>query len=270
MIPFQFGSPGRRLFGIYHPHDQRAGLASAVLLCNPFGQEAVRVHRFFRVLAQRLSRGAVDVLRFDAFGTGDSMGDDEDGDIDGWCLDLRNAHMELVRRSGAARVTWLGARLGARLALRACRPLDNPAQRLLLWDPVLDGAAYLETLRLKHVEALEKSYGPFGPDWRRRLAEDADAFAGEALGFALSPLLRRQLDALDFESATPPPGVDIHVIGNPTDTLLQAWLRGSRERGRPVQFAPLVHNFDWTAEEALNTALVPAEPLQRFMSMLAD
>ena len=55
MIPFRFGPAGRQLYGAFHKPDTRIANASAVLLCNPFGQEAVRVHRLYRVLDTQLA-----------------------------------------------------------------------------------------------------------------------------------------------------------------------------------------------------------------------
>ena len=239
-----------------------------MLLCNPFGQEAVRIHRFLRVLSDRLSRAGVDVLRFDLFGTGDSAGEDEEGELDGWRGDLSAADRELRRRSGAIDVTWFGARLGASLAVRASGAADHRPQCLLLWDPVLDGAAYLDHLRLKHVETLESSYGIGGPNWRARLGDPA-AFSDEALGFGLSAVLREQLGALTAGSLTPPSGIDITVLGGPSDGQLETWMRAQRDGGLPVRFVPMSLDFDWTAEEALNTALVPAEALRQCLTMMS-
>ena len=74
MTPIQFGPADRRLFGLLQPAQGNA-TRTGVVLCNPMGQEAVRVHRMYRVLADRLNRAGLHVLRFDWFGSGDSAGD---------------------------------------------------------------------------------------------------------------------------------------------------------------------------------------------------
>jgi hypothetical protein len=266
MIPFHFGRPDRALFGAYHAGSMPSARRAAVLLVNPFGQEAVRIHRFFRVLSDRLARAGISIMRFDPFGTGDSGGADTDGDLDGWCRDVGEAHQELAARSGASHITWLGARLGATLALRASRA-GGDVDRLLLWDPVLDGQGYLDLLRDKHVEALELSYGITGPDWRAQLEHDAAAFEAEAIGFGISPLLRSQLAALAPDTLQPPPGIETRLIGSQSDEVLNAWLQ-THAAATQASFVALDHDFDWTAEEALNTALVPAQALQLFTTML--
>ncbi len=67
-----FGTSGRELFGIYHAAEVVSPSRPAVLLCNPFGQEAVRAHRIYRILAERLARAGHNVMRFDYYATGDS------------------------------------------------------------------------------------------------------------------------------------------------------------------------------------------------------
>ena len=89
--PFYFGAPERRLFGIFHPTAAASSALPGVLLCPAFGQEAVRAHRMMKVLAERLVRAGHPVLRFDFYGTGDSMGEDIDADLDGWAGDIHVA-----------------------------------------------------------------------------------------------------------------------------------------------------------------------------------
>jgi uncharacterized protein len=269
MTPFLFGAPERRLFGLHHASEAPGSGDSAVLLCNPFGQEAIRTHRLLRVLAERLSKSGADVLRFDLYGSGDSAGDDEDGDLQGWCEDVLAAHDELRRRSQAARITWLGVRLGATLALQAARDMPSELAHLVLWDPVVDGAAYLQHLRERHVDALEASYSLPDPAWRRHLIDAPDAYADEAIGFGLSQRLRDQLAGVTAASLHLPAGLHVQVIADPADTPAQRWLARQTEQGARLTWVPLAHGFDWTVEEAQNTALVPASVLTALMNTLA-
>jgi hypothetical protein len=66
---------------VLHAADPAARAGCAVLLCNPFGQEALRSQRGFRVLADRFARTGCATLGFDYFGTGDSDGDDDDASL---------------------------------------------------------------------------------------------------------------------------------------------------------------------------------------------
>jgi pimeloyl-ACP methyl ester carboxylesterase len=264
MTPFLFGPSSRRLFGLYHPAEGARGSDMAVLLCSPMGHEALRSHRFYRLLALRLARRGVPVLRFDPYGTGDSPGDDEDGDLEGWRGDIGEAHRELVARSGAARIVWFGARVGATLALQAAATSPRVA-KLVLWEPVLKGRLYLQDLREKHVAELELSHSIPDTSWRRSLRDDPEAFTDEAFGFAMSPLLRQQVGALSPEALTLDVGADLVVIAKPDDDATRHWVM-AQTGGRSARHVPLPHSLIWTSNPFPNNEMVPAEALQRVMT----
>jgi alpha/beta superfamily hydrolase len=266
MSPLYFGSPDRRLFGAFHEGSPGRAQSLGVLLCNPFGQEAIRTHRLFRVLAERLAQAGIHVLRFDFFGSGDSAGEDEQGELDGWRDDVLAAHAELQRRSGARASTWMGARLGATSAIRAAQFAPATPQHLVVWDPVLDGEAYRQWLRVKHVETIELAYGDPDPDWRRRLATDPGAFAGEAIGAAIAPLLRRQLEALRPEHLDVPAAVPVVVLADPDDHAVHAWVETQRRNGAAAESMALKRTFEWTSNDAAGyEALVPAEAVRQLV-----
>jgi alpha/beta superfamily hydrolase len=269
MIPFHFGPPERLLFGLFHPAGGSARGDRAVLLCNPYGQEAVRSHRLFRVLAERLAREGLPVLRFDYHATGDSPGADEDGDLAGWVGDVRVALRELVARSGARRVVCVGARLGGALAVRAAAGVAE-ASRLVLWDPVVAGEEYLALLRVKHVEALESTYSLPDPAWRDRLAHDPGAFIEEAIGFGVSPTLRQQIRQLGAHSLPLAPGMEVHVLAHPADTAVAAWAAAMPARGVAGRHWPIEESFDWAVGERRNSALVPPAALNRLLTSIRD
>jgi pimeloyl-ACP methyl ester carboxylesterase len=237
-------------------------------MCNPFGQEAIRAHRMFRVLADRLVRAGVSVLRFDPFGTGDSEGDDSDCDLDGWRSDVLAAHEQLIHRSSAQHICWMGVRLGATAAVQAAHDAGAAVQRLVLWDPIVDGVAYLDMLRAKHVDTLETIFSFPDPAWRRLAAADPSAYIDEALGFALSPALREQLLGVRADTLPIPATTETHVIADPGDARVRHWLEA--RRAPPVSFIPLEYGFDWTAGDAMNTALVPARALKILLASLGE
>jgi uncharacterized protein len=146
MLPLFFGSAERRLFGVYESAQRRSEVARAVLLCNSWGAEYLNAHHSLRVLAQRLCAAGFDTLRFDYFGEGDSGGETTDADLDGWKQDIATAVAELKAMSTASRVVVLGLRLGASLAAEVAPALAGDIDRLVLWDPIVDGASYLTEL----------------------------------------------------------------------------------------------------------------------------
>lgn len=272
ITPICFGNSARHLFGIYHaPQAQGRASRPAVILCNAFGQEAIRAHRFQRLLAERLTCAGHAVLRFDYYGTGDSMGDDVDVDLDGWSQDLLTAHRELQCRSGATRIVWAGMRLGATAALQAARNAPTNLASLVLWEPVLDGARYLAYLRERHIASLESEYSlPLNPAPRER-ARDPRCYSDEAIGFALSPHFRKQLEAICIEThGWPSTPSDIIVMADPSTAdgrdleLARAQYPG---RARSID---MQHGTNWTTDTAGNSAPVPAAALMMMTQLVGE
>lgn len=283
MQPFYAGEAARRLFALFDAAstavDGRPG--PAVLICAPHGQEGLRAHRLLRVLAQRLSRSGCDVLRFDPYGSGDSAGADEDLDWDGWVDDIGVAAAELARRCPGRPQVWIGVRLGAsvacsaagRAASAAASGSRGPAVRpaaLVLCEPVLDGPAYLRSLALATVQALEASCSIREPAWRATLRDEPVVLEREAVGFALGEALHEALRALSPVTLARPGVARIAVVAPKHDAALAALARDWRVSGHEVTLEVLPYRFDWTAEEALNTALVPPELVGRLAALAGD
>ena len=184
MQPFYFGSSKQQLFGIYHAPESQPAKSSGVVLCYPLGHEYLRAHRAFRNLAVALAGQGFHVLRFDYFGSGDSAGDPEDTGV-GQCLaDLDAAIEELKDTSGVSRVSLIGLRFGATFAaIASARRRD--VDRLVLWDPVLDGESYVSELKtLQHRWLID-----------RLGSAEAAADETELIGFALTSAIAAELVA---------------------------------------------------------------------------
>lgn len=265
MQPFLFGPPHRRLFGAFHrPTPGAPRRRESVLVCAPFGQEAVRTHRLLRVLADRLADDGFPVLRFDPYGSGDSAGADRALDLLGWQSDIEAAHAQLMQRSPADHwAVWIASRLAAAPAVRASRVA--PGVRLVLLEPVVDGPAHLGELRERHAQALEASFDVLDPRWTAALRRTELREVGEAMGFELSPLLREQLLALSPDTLAVPAACEVTVLAPAADRTVAAWTRQQRALGAGIALRSMEHDFDWSSEEAINTALVPAGLLQRLI-----
>jgi pimeloyl-ACP methyl ester carboxylesterase len=232
-----------------------------MVLCNAFGQEAVRAHRLMRVLAERLVRQGHPVLRFDYFGTGDSMGDDGDGDLANWAGDVLQADAELRRLSGVQPTVWIGMRLGATIALQAAQQAPAHLRRLILWDTVLDGQAYLEHLRERHVSSLQPTFSITQRPAPKVIAKDPSTYRDEAIGYALSPLLREQLRALKPADMAWPAHVGTVALSDPDDADGRDLAQVLQRKPAGVRVVPIKHGTDWTSDTADNSALVPTQAL---------
>ena len=261
MTPCRFGEPGSARFAAYHA-PEGAARAAAVLLCNPFGQEAVRAHRLYRVLAERLARAGFGALRFDYLGTGDSDGEDGDGDLESWSRDVLAADAELRRRSGSAVRSWFGLRLGATISLLAARLATDAPERLVLWSPVLDGPAYLRELARADAAERKCLHGDRRPD---RRPPDDPAFV---LGYPLADRLRAQLRALDGGGIVAPAVKAVHCIGETDDGTVDELSRSFGKIGAVTAATRLESRTQWASDEAMSTSIVPADGLKAALAAL--
>lgn len=143
MSAFYFGASERPLFG-YHHAPSGVGVGAVVLL-QPWGSEYEYAHRTMRILAQRLAERGCHVLRFDYTGTGDTWGPSTAADLDLWEEDAAAAVLELRAMTGRPRVDLVGLRLGAVVAARVAAGRRDIGS-VVLWDPIVDGEAWLREL----------------------------------------------------------------------------------------------------------------------------
>jgi alpha-beta hydrolase superfamily lysophospholipase len=241
--PFFFGESRRPLFGVHHPPAGPAAPLAAVV-CNPFGQEALRAHRSLRELATRLAQGGLHVLRFDYHGTGDSAGEGEEARIDEWLADVSLAADELRETSGRDRLCLVGLRLGGALAaLAASRRSDVAA--LVLWDPVVRGNDYVAELRKQHEDWMADHVHGYVPG----------GAATEVLGFPLPTSLAEGVAALDLAALDRPPAPATLVVSSSArEPDLPSWAHDGENGVRVLRFPP---SPVWLHEEGLGLSLVP-------------
>ena len=147
--PFYFTSGQHQLFAVrYLPQADAKRLRHGVLVCNADGHEYARAHRNLQQMAVQLAGAALDVMRFDFSGCGNSSGASSVGRTDDWMREIGDAAEEFRRRAELDRLSVLGVRLGATLA---CNAAYNDFDQWILWDPVACGTRYLEMLdRFQH------------------------------------------------------------------------------------------------------------------------
>ena len=185
METFLFG-PDETLFGAYWEGEPEPN-APAVLVCNGYGQDAVRSNLVLRHTARLLSEAGCPALLFDYHGTGDSADQATGVDLDSMNADALIAKQELIDISGRSKVVALGVRLGAWIAA-------HHADRVVLWSPVIDGASHLSELRRLHDAMLTDSVRFPIP----RQADVDDAQGQQLLGFAHSERWCQQVAALNW------------------------------------------------------------------------
>lgn len=166
---------------------------TGIVLCSPFGHDALCIHRGWRDFAIALTaRCGVPVLRFDYPGTGDSDGNEEDPRrFRTWIDSVKAAAQYLRDTTGVTRLVLCGLRLGATLAVLASEELDG-VDSLVLMAPVIAGKRYIRELSMQHQGWLKSAMG-------RESAEPHDhARAVGVFGFQLYADTLEQLAAVDL------------------------------------------------------------------------
>lgn len=193
---FFFGAADQRIFATYHP---AASGSSQVLtvICPPLFSDYMRTHLALRGIALALSERGQSVLRFDYRGTGDSFGDLGEVAVADWLEDIALAVQEGLEISGSRTVRLLGVRASALMACVAARTLTD-VQRVVFWDPVPDGAGYLQALRRIQKGMLEYNYHVSRAERREAMHE----YAGYSVPERILEEFRL-LDATTYSSIAP-------------------------------------------------------------------
>ncbi|MFM0566121.1 serine aminopeptidase domain-containing protein [Paraburkholderia sediminicola] len=169
------------------------GATTGMVLCSPFGYDALCVHRGWRDFAEGLTgAGGIPVLRFDYPGAGDSEGNEEDPQrFRAWIDSIKAATQYLRTATGVTRVILCGLRLGATLAVMAAEELGD-VDSLILMAPVIAGKRYIRELNMQHQSWLKT------PSGRAAVQADDDGRAVGAFGFQLYADTLGQLAAVDL------------------------------------------------------------------------
>lgn len=270
MTPYFFASGSARLLGLYHAPEGAERARGAVVFCNPFGQEAIRSHRMYRVLADRVARAGFAALRFDYSSTGDSEGECTLGRIASWVDDIRAAEREILSRSGAGSVTWVGLRLGATLALLAADQTATRDRRLVLWDPVMSGSAYLEEMARAHVGFLSSVFR-----WKPARVVRSRGIQNlgnlpELAGFEVRAELRADIEALDMTVPRDVVAKCVTILGE-RESVASAALRSFiAARGIRSDYVQIEADAPWDSEEALNASAIPARTLDALLAAVEN
>jgi pimeloyl-ACP methyl ester carboxylesterase len=244
---FFFGPSNQRVFASYHPPVD-GGSQVLTVICPPLFNESVRTQLALRDLAISLADRGQHVLRFDYRGTGDSFSELGEVAISDWIEDIALAVREGRDLSGSSVVRLLGVRAGALLACRWAGA-SGDVQRLVLWDPVPDGAGYLQALRRIQEEIIERDL-PLSPAERRETLQ-------EYAGYRISERMVEEFRLLDASAYSSVPKSKLYVVST------------SSEAGFPVQGVPQhVARFACNWETTLDGLMMPKPVLERLSTCL--
>jgi pimeloyl-ACP methyl ester carboxylesterase len=244
---FFFGPSTQQVFAIYHSPVRGTGEVLTVI-CPPLFSDYMRTQLALRELAMSLAERGQHVLRLDYRGTGDSFGDLSEVAISDWVEDIAVAVREGRDLTGSNVVRLLGVRAGALLACRSAGA-SSDVQQLVLWDPISDGAGYLQVLRRIQVTMLQENYYLSRAERREAMHEYT--------GYHLSERMLEEFRLLDASVYSSVPKSTLHVVSTSSET-------GFPVRGIPHHMAPFTCNWDTVANELI----MPRPVLERLIACL--
>lgn len=217
--PFFLGTDYGERFCLYYPPAPDRECQGAVLHVPPFGEELNKARRMSALQARALSSAGYGALLIDLFGCADSDGELRDATWERWKDDLHCGVAWLGSHVGGPLCLW-GTRLGALLALDFANEARVAVDRLILWQPVQSGEAFLtQFLRLRVASAAMQGDQVSSPGVRQLRGTLANEGLLEVAGYDLTAALATAIDALRLE--------DVRLPRCPVD-----WFEVVPEQGR--------------------------------------
>ncbi len=179
-----------------------------VIIAPPFGEEMNRARRTLHLLGKRLAEIGINSILIDLFGTGDSSGDFTQAHWDRWLEDVSLARAWAASRGKVKAL--LGLRFGGLLAASLQR--SDPADKLILWQPLMQGREQLtDFLRLRRLADQFSGQSPV----RSRHELEAALLRGESIhaaGYELSGSLAGSIFGIELSSLLEDMAEQVHVL----------------------------------------------------------
>ena len=169
------------------------------------------------------------------------------------------------RTSLNQRAPKFSAPASALTATSSSRVTDAP-QRLVLWDPIVYGTRYLDELVAANAAADAENYGArwFSEARHREMVTREATIA--ALGFPLGSTLRQQLRAISPNDFIDTRAAWITILNARTPEYLNELSRMLAARAVDISIRPVSSDIVWASNEAMNSAIVPADILQEVVA----
>jgi len=197
MRPLFISGQAGQLFSIFFPAIDNVN-TQAIIHIPAFAEEMNKARQMVALQSRELSKQGYAVLILDLFGTGESSGCFGDATWLTWMRDI-DAAITWLTQQGAQSISLWGLRTGALLALHYASQTQNKIDRMLFWQPIVNGEIFItQFLRLRVAAAMMDSNAP-----QEKTSElKQQLLAGQAIevaGYILNPDLVKPLMALRAE-----------------------------------------------------------------------
>ncbi len=248
-------SPQGRVF-VIHRYPQFPRASHGVVLVPPFAEEMNCSRRMLTLLAEALASCGYHVVLPDFYGTGDSEGDFSEASWSGWLEQLDCCVADMQNNYGVSHYSLIGGRVGALLLADYMRQFRPCPEKLVLWQPVIDGEAYLKQfLRLRL--AYDMLTGEGGENTGSLIQSLADGGVVEVAGYGLTSAVADGLSSSALRNTVAdrlPETLWIDLIASNTSkpplfnrNLVAAWL----ETGAQVKHLLVVGESFWNSGEVV-------------------
>ncbi|WP_428699435.1 alpha/beta fold hydrolase [Stappia sp.] len=212
-------------FALLHPAAGDVG----IVICEPWGYEALCARRSLRILADRLAGLGYPVLRYDQPGSGDAARDAADIDgLEPFRATLAEACDTLREATGVRAVVLVGLGLGAALAAGHAEAHPDGIAGLVLLAPMVKGRTWLREVQARAMMIGELTGSAPAP-------RDGEALA--IAGLPMSEGLAAEIRGLDMSAARLAGTLPVLVLardGRPAELALAASLCAGGESAQGV------------------------------------
>ncbi len=270
--PFFLDTDSGKYFCIYYPPYSSKPFNGTFLYIHPFGDEMNKTRHMVALQARALSNLGYGVLQIDLSGCGDSYGEFNESRWQTWKQDMLCALRWIKANNPSGHINLWGLRLGALLALDFVRDFnsDFDIQNIVLWQPILNGHAYVtQFLRMNLVNNLysNDSQSPRSVNELRELSSAGKIL--EVAGYEIAPELIAAIDHLKLSEMVVTKGethwFDIVSDMAQSNTLAKnhvtaAW---KKENGH-LHVHPIIGPSFWATQEIVECPQLLAETTKLF------
>ncbi|MEM9367599.1 MAG: amino acid adenylation domain-containing protein [Planctomycetota bacterium] len=235
--PCFFGSDIPR-YGVIH-HSRMPSRQHAVVIAGGIGHEGTRSHRNLQQLSILLTQHGFDVIRFDYRGSGNSSGEPNATTWRAMWHDTLDAARHLMASTDAESWSLIGKRIGGSVIATGLAtdtepfPVGRLPQRVILWDPIVSGAAWLAMLQDFHKRVLK--------DFSRFPVRRSEVEPLEVLGMPLPIERQTSWKELNLNGVEPPPQTQLLWSAGNKDAELLEWHANAHQLPDTLAWGQLQH-----------------------------